>query len=218
MSSQVTTRILLASDDTITREGLRALFGRAPGVEIVGEAGSLTAASNKVRELLPDVVLIEIGVPGRAHGLRAATDIARQSSKARVLVLTNNNDLPYVRSMLAVGVSGYLLKSSEASQLFNAVQTVRLGGRFIDPSLGNDLVWQAIDRDINKARPVFSQRESQVFSALIRGYTNAQSADVLRLSVKSVETYRLRIYRKLNLNTRAELVEYALANRLLAEK
>jgi two-component system, NarL family, response regulator NreC len=218
MSSQVTTRIVLASDDTITREGLGSLFRQAPGVEIIGEAESLTAASNKVRELLPDVVLIEISVPGRADGLRAATDIAQQSSNARVLVLTNNSDLTYVRSMLALGVSGYLLKSSGASQLFNAVQTVRLGGRFIDPTLGNDLVWQAIDRDINKARPVFSRRESQVFSALIRGYTNAQSADVLRLSVKSVETYRLRIYRKLNLNTRAELVEYALANRLLAEK
>lgn len=209
---------MLASDDKITRQGLGSLFCQAPGVEVIGEAESLTAASTKVRELLPDVVLIEIGVPGRADGLRAATDIAERSSKTRVVVLTNNSDLPYVRSMLAIGVSGYLLKSSEASQLFAAVRTVKLGGRFIDPSLGNDLVWQSIDRKMNKARQLFSQRESQVFSALVRGYTNAQSADVLRLSVKSIETYRLRIYRKLQVRTRAELVEYALANRMLPDK
>jgi DNA-binding NarL/FixJ family response regulator len=218
MNSQVTTRMVLASDYTITREGLSSLFRQSPEVKIIGEAERIMAAPAKVRELLPDVVLIEIGIPGRADGLRAAADIAQLSSNARILVLTNNSDLPYVRSMLTVGVSGYLLKSSEVSQLFNAVRTVRNGGRLIDPSLGTDLVWHTIDRSIKKARAVFSPRESEVFGALIRGYTNAQSADVLGLSVKSVETYRSRIYRKLHLSTRAELVEYALANRLLADK
>src|ERR1700757_3644915 len=104
MNSQVTTRMVLASDDTITLEGLCSLFRRYPEVEIIGAAGRIMAAPTKARELLPDVVLIEIGVPGRADGLRAANDIAQQSSKARILVLTNNSDLPYVRSMLTVGV------------------------------------------------------------------------------------------------------------------
>jgi len=215
VNSKMATRMVLASDDTITREGLRALFGQAAGIEIIGEAETIMATPKKVRELVPDVVLIEVSVTSRAHGLRAASAIINQSPKARVVVLTNNSDPPYVRSMLATGVSGYLLKSSDRSQLFAALQRVKLGGRFIDPTLSNDLVWYAIDRKTKKAPPAFSQRESEVFSALVRGYTNAQSAEVLKLSVKTVETYRLRVYRKLHLRTRAELVEYAMVHRLL---
>jgi two-component system, NarL family, response regulator NreC len=210
------TRIVLASDDTIIREGLRSLFHQAPEVEIIG-AQTIMATPKKVRELVPDVVLIEVSVPGRAHGLRAAINIAEQSPEARVVILTNNSDLPYVRSMLAAGVSGYLLKNSETSQLFAAVRSVKLGGRFIDPDLSSDLVWYAIERKTKKARLSFSRRESEVFSRLVRGYTNAEAAHLLKLSVKTVETYRLRIYRKLHLRTRAELVEYALAHRLLTE-
>ena len=214
----MTIRLVLASDETITREALRSLFDQVPEIQIVGEAESLVAAPKMVRELLPEVVLIEVSVPGRAQGLRAAKNIAGQCSKTRVVVLTNNSDLPYVRSMLSVGVSGYLLKNSDASQLFAAVRAVKVGGRFIDPTLGNELVWYAIDRKVRSRQPIFSCRESQIFGSLIRGYTNAQSARVFRLSVKTVETYRLRIYRKLQVRTRAELVEYALANRLFTNK
>jgi two-component system, NarL family, response regulator NreC len=212
---EMRTRVVLASDYKITREGLRSLFGRVAEVEIVGEAESVMAAPEKARELVPDLVLVEVGVPSRAHGLRAAALIASQSPQVRVLVLTDNSDVPYARSMLAMGVSGYLLKNSDLAQLFAAVRRLKFGGKFIDPILSNDLVWHAMDKRITKTRSVFSRRESEVFGALIRGYTNAQSADVLKLSVKTVETYRLRIYRKLHLSSRAELVEYALANQLL---
>ena len=102
MNSQVTTKMVLASDYTITREGLSSLFCQYPEIEIIGQAQRIMAAPPKVRELLPDVVLIEIGVPGRADGLRAATDIAQQSCKTRILVLTNNGDLPYVLSLIHI--------------------------------------------------------------------------------------------------------------------
>ena len=211
------TRMVLASDDTIMRAGLRSLFREIPDVEIVGEAETLIEAPEKVRELAPDVALIEVSVPSRTHGLRAVADIASRLAGVRLLILTNNSDLPYVRSMLAAGASGYLLKSCNTSQLVAAVRTLKSGGKFIDPTLGDDLVWRALDRNVKKPGPVFSQREWQIFSALVRGYTNLQSAHTLKLSVKTVETYRLRIYRKLQLRTRAELVEYALAHRLLNE-
>jgi two-component system response regulator NreC len=214
---QMKTRVVLASDHKIMRESLRSLFGQAAEAEIVGEAEGVITAPEKARELGPDVVLLEIGFPSRAHGLRAAALIADQSPKVRVLVLTNNSDVPYVRSMMAIGVSGYLLKNCESAQLFAAVQRVKFGGKFIDPSLSDDLIWHSMDKKVKAARSTFSRRELEVFSALIRGYTNAQSADVLQLSVKTVETYRLRIYRKLHLSSRAELVEYALANRFLPD-
>ena len=209
------TRTVLSSDDAITREGLRLLVGQASQIEIVGEADTIKATPEKVRELAPDVVLIEIGVPSRTQGLQAAATVADQSPETHTLVLTNNSDLPYVRSMLAGGVSGYLLKSSDSSQLFTALRTLKLGGKFIDPTLRNDLIWPTSGRKAKKARPAFSRREMEVFRALVQGYTNTQAADLLKVSVKSVETYRLRIYRKLQLHNRAEIVQYALAHRLL---
>jgi|SRR5579862_4366329 len=217
MRPEVTIRVVLASDDTITREGLASLLRQAPGMEIIGQAHSMPATPKIVRQLAPDVALIEVSVPNRGQGLQAVAKVADESPETRIVVLTNNGDPPYVRSMLSAGASGYLLKNSETSQLFTAVRTARLGGRFIDPALGTDLVWHVIDRNVRKTRPVFSRRESEVFIALVRGYTNAQSADILKVSVKSIETYRSRIYRKLHLSTRAELVEYALAHGALIE-
>ena len=217
MNSAVSTRMVLASDYTITREGLRSLFGQAPEVDIIGESESVVATPKKVRELVPDVVLIEVSGQGRAPGLRAVAEITDHSPEARVVVLTSNSDLPYAHSMLAKGASGYLLTDSNTSQLFAAVRKVTSGGKFIDPTFGNDLVWHAAGRRSRVARPILSRRELQVLRALVRGYTNTESANLLKLSVKTVETYRLRLYRKLHVRSRAEIVEYALANHLLAE-
>ena len=217
MNSAVSTRMVLSSDYTITREGLRSLFREAPEVAIVGEAESVVATPQKVRELVPDVVLIEISVPGRSTGLRAVAEIADHSPKAGVIVLTNHTDLPYARSMLTKGASGYLLKSTDTLQLFTAVRNVRRGGRFIDPALGTNLVWHAIERRRRAARPTLSRRELEVLSALVRGFTNVQVAHLLKVSVKTIETYRSRIYRKLHVRSRAEIVEYASTHRLLAD-
>lgn len=217
MNSDIATKMVLGSDETITREGLRSLFREAPGVAIIGESESILATPKKVRDLFPDVVLLDIGVPSRARGLQAAAEIAEQSSEAQVVVLTSNSDLPYVRSMLACGVSAYLLKSSGASQLFAAVRNVTRGDKIIDPVLGSSLAWRTHGKRTARSRPIFSRRELQVLRALVRGYTNAQSSHLLKVSIKTIETYRLRLYRKLNVRSRAELVEYALAHRLFTE-
>ena len=217
MNSVVATRMVLSSDYTITREGLRSLFRDAPEIAIVGEADSIIVTPQKVRELAPDVVLIEISHPTRSPGLRAVAEIANHSPQARVVVLTNNTDLSYARSMLAKGVSGYLLKNTGTSQLFTAVRSVRNGGRFIDPALGNDLVWHAVERKRKAARPILSRRELEVLRALVRGLTNNQAAHGLKLGVKTVETYRSRIYRKLHVRSRAEIVEYASTHHLLPD-
>jgi len=209
--------MVLSSDYTITREGLRSLFREAPEVTIVGEAESVIATPQKVRELVPDIVLIEISVPGRSPGLRAVAEIADHSPKAGVVVLTNNTDLPYARSMLAKGVSGYLLQNTATSQLFTAVRNVRSGGRFIDPALGTNLMWHAVEGNRRAVRPVLSRRELEVLSALVRGLTNNEAAHLLKLSVKTVETYRSRIYRKLHVRSRGEIVEYASTHRLFTD-
>ena len=207
--------MLLASEDTITREGLRSLLRQAPDIDIVGEAETLAAVPKRVLECAPDLTLLEISIPKRAHGLRAAADLAQQSPGVRIIVLTNNRDLPYVRSMLACGVSGYLLKNAGTLQLIAALRSAMRGGKTIDPTLGSDLLWAVHGRSDKSIRPKLSRRELEVLKELTLGYTNLQAASALGISVKSVETYRLRLYRKLHLRSRAELVEYAAAHRLI---
>lgn len=214
MDAERRTQIVLSSEYTLTLEGLRSIFRQTAEIEVVGEAETISAIPKKVRELRPDVALMEFGGASRAHGLRAAAEIVEQSPKTNVLVLTTNSDLPYVRSMLACGVSAYLLKNCTTVQLFTAIRNVARGGRFIDPALGTDLVWRALDRQSRNARPQFSRRELEVFTVLVRGYTNLQTAQLLGISIKTVETHRSRLYRKLDVHSRAELVEYALAHRL----
>jgi DNA-binding NarL/FixJ family response regulator len=217
MNSEVSTRMVIASDYTLTREGLRSLFREAPEVTIVGEGESIEVAPKRVKELVPDVVLIEISVPGRAPGLRAVAEIGNHSPEARIVVLTNNSDLPYARSMLAKGASGYLLKTTDSSQLFTAVRNVRRGGNYIDSTLRGELLWHAVSKKSKPIRPILSRRELEVLRALVRGHTNSQVAHILKLSVKTVETYRLRICRKLHVRNRAEIVEYASTHRLVNE-
>jgi DNA-binding NarL/FixJ family response regulator len=208
-SSEVFTRMVVASDYTLTRQGLRSLFHEAPDVSIIGDAESIAVAPSRVKELVPDVVLMEINISGSGPGLRAATEMGDQSPEVRVVVLTTNSNLHYVHSMFAVGVSGYLLKNADSSQLFMAVRSVRSGGKFIDPSLSGELLWHAIPKKRKLVRAPLSRRELEVLLGLARGYTNAQLAHALELSVKTVETYRLRIYRKLRVSNRAGIVEYA---------
>jgi two-component system response regulator NreC len=214
MNVKGSTQVVLSSDYAITREGLRSLLREAPEIKVTGEAETIAATPKKVRELAPDVALMELSGSSRTHGLRAVAEIAQQSPDAKIVVLTNNCDLPYVRSMLACGVSAYLLKNCTTAQLLAAVRNVTRGSRIIDPTLGSDLIWHMRDRKTRQVRPQFSRRELEVFTALMRGYTNSQSANVLGVGIKTVETYRLRLYRKLNVRSRAELVEYALAHRL----
>lgn len=209
--------MVLASDYSITREGLRSLFRHGAEIEIVGEATTILATPTVVRELAPDVALIDVGVLARERGLHAVAEIAHDSPKSRVIILTDNSDLPYARSMLAKGVSGYVLQQSESTQLFSAVRDVTCGGKFIDPSFGNDLLWHMVSNGKKSARATLSRRELEVLKALAHGYTNNELAKVLKVSVKTVETYRLRIYKKLGLHNRADIVAYALTHRLLSQ-
>jgi two-component system response regulator NreC len=209
-------KVLVSSDYTLTREGLRSLLQRNSEIEIVGEAETITATPAKVRELAPHVALIELSGSSRTHGLRTIAKIVKHSPRASVVVLTSHSDISYVHSVLACGVSAYLLKTCTTAQLVAAVQKVTRGEKVLDPALGSDLVWHRYDH--KNVRSKLSIREVELLTALVRGCTNMQSANSMGLSVKTVETYRLRLYRKLHVRTRAQLVEYAVAHRLLSDE
>lgn len=210
-------RVLLASDYAIPRIALRKLLQAEPDIEVVGECAEIDNASKEISELRPDVIFMEIAVPG-PHGLRSTSHIVQKFPQARVIVLTNNTNAGYVRSMLGAGAYGYVLKQSTDTEMLLAIRMAHRGHRYLDPNLSDaitQVVLGVIDRELGSGSKL-SDRELQVLKRIARGFTNQQVAEELRLSTKTVETYRSRIYYKLKLHTRSELVEYAFAVGLLS--
>jgi two-component system, NarL family, response regulator NreC len=208
-------RLLLASHYPIVREGIRLLLGAARDVNLIGEAEFLAEAPQKCRELQPDVVLLDEPAVAGSSGFRAVNHIVQSSQDSRIVVLTHNDDVAYARSMLAAGARGYVLKQSSSTQLIASVRTTALGHGFIDPQLSLALARHPPGGKRKLNPPLLSQRDLDVLSDLARGYTNRQTASHLNLTLRTVETYRARIYRKLHVRNRAELVDYAIAEGLL---
>jgi two-component system, NarL family, response regulator NreC len=210
-------RILIASDHPLSRTGLRHMLKAAPDLEIVAEAPGRVA--ELCGKFFPDVVLFEITVPG-VSGLRTAAALVKAALPARTVVVANNENVHYVRSLLATGVMGYVLRQVSQEELMLAIRHARDGLRYIDPRLSDgmaDVLLQGEQGAVNRGSRDLSRREAQVLRAVARGFTSSEIGRQLELSSKTVETYRSRIYEKLRLRTRADLVHYAMAVGLLDE-
>jgi DNA-binding NarL/FixJ family response regulator len=210
-------RLLLVDDHAVVREGLRALLASDPRFEIVGEAsegvGALTAAAS----LDPDVVVMDISLPG-VNGVQATKRLKSQNPSARVVALTIHEESGYLRSLLDAGASGYVLKRSAASELVRALQVVGDGGTYLDPALTGHLVGRLVRNAPHVgSAPALSDRETEVVRLVARGYSNKEIAAKLDVSVKTVETYRYRAVEKLGLRGRADLVRYAIEQGWLDE-
>jgi two-component system response regulator NreC len=209
-------RVLLADDHAVLRAGLRALIRAQPDLDVVGEAGDGDGAVQKAIDTAPDVVVMDLTMPG--GGVRAIERIRHQCPAVRVLVLTMHDAPAYLRSSLAAGASGYVVKSAADSDLLAAIRAVHRGKVVLDPSLAAAVVYGSLPRRTVGGSPggPLSPREREVLDLIAQGYTNQQMADQLGLSVKTVETYRSRLVEKLGLRSRAELVRYALDSGLFA--
>jgi DNA-binding NarL/FixJ family response regulator len=205
-------RILIADDHAVLRAGLRMLIGSQRDLEVVGEASDGDEAVRKAAALRPDVALVDISMPG-SSGIRAIERLREAAPATRVLVLTMHDMPAYLRAALAAGASGYVVKRAADSVLLAAIRDVYHGRMALDPALAASVVQSGIRRrgatGAMVAAPL-SQREREVLELVAQGYTNQQIADHLGLSVKTVETYRARLVEKLGLQSRAELVRYAL--------
>jgi DNA-binding NarL/FixJ family response regulator len=207
-------RILIADDHAVLRAGLRMLIGAQADMEVVGEAADGEEAVRRAAELRPDIVLLDITMPGMG-GIKAIEEIRRRAPATRVLVLTMHDVPAYLRSVLAAVGSGYVVKRAADAELLSALRGVHGGRTVLDPSLAVRVVQGGIGRrGPAPGTPVLasplSQREREVLDLVAQGYTNQQIADRLGLSVKTVETYRSRLVEKLGLRSRADLVRYAL--------
>jgi two-component system response regulator NreC len=212
----VSTRVLIVDDHAVVRSGLRLLLEREDDFDVIGEAGSADDAVRAARLEKPDVVLLDVVMPGRS-GLEAAAEIIEASKGARILVLSMQDDPTYVREAFAGGASGYMLKEAADAELVQAVREVAAGGRYVHPMLGARLAQAEVDAARRAAEDPLSEREREVLRLLALGHTNQEIAKQLYISVRTAETHRAHIMQKLGLNTRAELVRYALAQGMLEE-
>ncbi|MCE7981581.1 MAG: DNA-binding response regulator [Caldilinea sp. CFX5] len=214
------TRVLLVDDHMVVRIGLRALIDSEPDLTVVGEAANGEAAIAQATALLPDVIVMDISMPVM-DGLEATRRIRASLPSCHILILTVHAQERYLFPVLKAGGAGYVLKSTVDTELLDAIRTVAQGGAFLYPSatklLLEDYLTHLHSDTPHDAYENLSEREREVLKLLALGHTAKEVADKLALSPKTVETYRVRIMEKLNLNSRVDLVQYALARGLLSE-
>jgi DNA-binding NarL/FixJ family response regulator len=205
-------RIVLADDHAVVREGLKSLVNSQPDMRVVGEAADGEAAVDAVRSLLPDVVVLDVSMP-RINGVEAASRIRTQAPSVRVLPLTVHEEREYVTQLLRAGAAGYVLKRAAPEELVHAIRVVASGGIYLDPSLAGTIVSGYLDGvgDSPVLGQMLSTRERQVLVRIARGFSNKEIAAALTLSVKTVETYKIRMSEKLGLRSRVDIVRYATA-------
>jgi DNA-binding NarL/FixJ family response regulator len=210
-------RLLLVDDHAVVREGLRSLLGSDQRFEIVGEAADGVAAVSAAETLHPDVVVLDVSLPG-LNGAQLARRLKENVPRVKTVALTVHEEGGYLRSLMDAGASGYVLKRSAASELVRAIEIVGEGGTYLDTSIAGQLVNRLGQRRaVSAPSSALSEREREVVRYVAHGYSNKEIAQKLDVSVKTVETYRYRATEKLGLRSRADLVRYAIDQGWLAD-
>lgn len=209
-------RLILADDHGVLRAGLRALLDSQSDLEVVGEAETADGAVDLARKLRPDLALVDVRMPG--GGLTALRQMKLEQPKLAVIILSQYDDPAYLREALAAGACGYVLKRAAGQELLQAIQAASRGEVYLDPAMARVLVeesWGPRQPVAPPADQALSERETQVLRLVALGHTAQQIAEQLYLSVRTVETYKLRGMEKLGLRGRAALVRYAVEHGLL---
>lgn len=211
-------RVLIADDHAVLRSGLKLLINTQSDMKVIGEAGDFRTTREKVLELHPDVVTLDLSMPG-GDSVRLIESLRSEAPDSRLLILTMHDDASMFRMAIAAGAAGYIVKSAADTELLTAIRTVAAGRSFVSlpgnagmSGSGSPPIQDAYD---HAALGSLSTRENEVLTLVAQGHTNQAIADRLFLSVKTVESYRSRLMAKLNLNTRAELTQFALKLGLL---
>ena len=212
------TRILLADDHTLVREGLKQILSATPDLVVAGEAVNGDEALARVREGDFDLALLDMSMPGLS-GIDLIKRLKLEKPKLRILVLSMHGEQQYAVRAYKAGASGYLTKDSASAQLVAAIRKIAAGGIYISPAGAEQLAMGAIGgesgEDAELPHRKLSDREFEVFRLLVKGTSVTDIGEALRLSVKTVSTHKTHILRKMNVASTAELVRYALENRLL---
>jgi two-component system response regulator NreC len=210
-------RVLLADDHTILRDGIRALLDDQDDMEVIGEAEDGQSTVKMVAKLIPDVVVMDIAMP-LLNGLEATRQIRRDYPQVKVLILTMHENEEYIRQVLAAGALGYVLKDAAARDLLGAIRAVHQGEAVLSPAITRLVIedylrWGDIrpEDTTNGLTP----REREVLQLIAEGYTNKEIAEILSLSVKTIQSHRTNLMSKLDLHDRGELIKYAIQKKII---
>ncbi len=213
-----TLKVVIADDHMIVRDGLRSLLERPPDMEVVAEANNGRIALKLVKELSPDVVIMDIGMR-ELNGIDATRQIVKMSPGVKVLALSMYSDKRFIKGMLKAGASGYMLKDSAFKELIDAIRVIVENKIYISPSVANiiteDYLKQSPESD-GSTRSLLSSRELEVLQLLVEGMSTKQIASSLRLSIKTIESHRSRIMKKIDVNNIADLTRYAIREGIIS--
>ena len=210
--------VLLADDHRILREGVKSLLEKTPDIEVVGEAGEGGEAVAKAQALSPDIVLMDITMPGM-NGLEATRQIKALKPNTRVLILSMHESNQYISQFLRSGASGYVLKETAASDLAGAIRVVFQGDAFLYPSIARKLLEEYLQKvqsgEESESYDGLTGREREVLKMIAEGKSNKEIADALSLSIRTVQSHRANLMSKLHMHDRTELVRYAIRKGLI---
>ncbi|MBI4905713.1 MAG: response regulator transcription factor [Acidobacteria bacterium] len=213
------TKILVADDHGIVRQGLRSLLERQQDMEVAGEAGDGREAVRMAEELDPQIIVMDIAMP-QLNGIDAAEQVLRTSPQTKIILLSMYADEEFLTRALTVGVKGYLLKDSAELDLVRAVRAVAAGKSFFSPAiaqtLAEDYVRQLQSKGLQDSYELLTPREKEIIQLLAEGKSNKEVATVLDVSPYTVETHRMHLMQKLNLHNTAEIVLYAVRKKIIA--
>ncbi|HKN08943.1 MAG TPA: response regulator transcription factor [Pseudomonadota bacterium] len=205
-------RVVIADDHALLRDGIKALLGLADDIEVVGEATNGREAIEQCQRLKPDIVLMDIAMPGLG-GLEATLELKHEAPKTRVLVLTQYDDREYVRRFLKAGIAGYVLKGMLGSELAAAIRGVAKGGLVLDPKVAMEAIQHSPEEPGSGGDDPYeslTDREKQVLRLVALGHSNKEVANFLGTSVKTAMSHRERVMEKLNLHSRTDLIKFAI--------
>lgn len=210
-------RILIVDDHTIMRDGIRALLNVDDTLEIVGEASEGKEAIEKFQELKPDVIVMDIIMPGM-DGLEATRRITEKNTKTKVLILTQHENRDYILSAVKAGVAGYIPKKALGSDLISAIHSVNRGDSFLYPSAAATALFDSYRKQPIEVEPYgeLTPREREILKLIAEGHSSREVADILVISIKTVNGHRSKIMEKLDLHNRTELIKYALRKGLVS--
>jgi DNA-binding NarL/FixJ family response regulator len=208
-------KILLVDDHVLIRKGISLLLSHYPDITVVGEASDGKVAIQQAYQTTPHVILMDVSIPNGLDGFTATKEIKKNLPDTKVIMLTMHNEVIYIQKAIEVEADGYILKNSQGGELYEAIQSVYTGRRYFEVGIPQKQIEKLFKKKGKKNANILSTREQDIVRLTILGYTNLQIADKLFISYKTVENHKANIMQKLNLKSKAELIQYGISNKYL---